>query len=1127
MIRCGKCGRENRQGRRFCAGCGTALELKCPQCGASNEPDEDYCGQCGFALVLGQGSAAERKPAPLISIVADNSEAQPLDGERKTVTALFADIKGSMELMEDLDPEEARAIIDPALKIMIDAVHHYDGHIVQSTGDGIFALFGAPIAHEDHPQRALYAALRMQEDIRRYGDRVRAQGQTPLQVRIGANTGEAVVRTLQTGEGQAEYTPIGHSTSLAARLQTLATPGSTVISDSTRRMVEGYFQLKGLGNTTIKGVSEPVGLFEVTGLGPLRTRLQAAARRGLTRFIGREAEMAQMRRALELAREGHGQIVATIGEPGVGKSRLFFEFKAVSESGCQVLEAYSVSHSKASAYLPVIELLREYFYIAAEDDERRRREKIGGKVLMLERSLEDTLPYIFMLMGVQEGSDPFAQMDPQVRRRRTQEAIKRILLRESLNQPLIVVFEDLHWIDNETQAFLNVLVDAIANARILLLVNYRPEYRHEWGNRGYYTQLRLDPLGVQNAEEMLRVLLGDTPELASLKQMVTERTEGNPFFIEQMIQALFETGALERNGIVKLTRPLAQIRVPATVQAMLAARIDRLAPAEKDLLQTAAVIGREFSRRLVGRVSGKAEEQAERIITQLQLGEFIYEQPTIHGDEYSFKHALTHEVAYNSLLGERRKLLHERIGDAIESLFAGRLHDHVTELARHYRRSSKTAKAIEYLYLAGEQARNRSAYSEATACLEDALQLLATLPADIERARTELKLQIAVAEALGPATFYGVRTDYGAENDQAEQAHEQAEQALNRARELSEQAGDVRQVFQVLYLLRLRHFARLELEDALALDDRLVALAERSQAPEMLTTAYASQGAELIVQGRLADARKLLEKAVAPTAVPHHGGLADPRIVSLCFLSHILWFLGYPDQARSYARHALATAGQGSHTYSIAGATYQSAWLDHLLGELDAAAEKAESALRISEEHGFFTPARTARWIKVWILGKRGMIEEGSKELDRLLTEMSVRRYFAMTRLLIVDAALNCGRIREGLEAVADAFVQMQTCGDRVCEAEFHRLKGELLLKRDVRKSEAEGCFRTAIAVARSQEAKSWELRATMSLSRLLATTERRDEARAMLAKIYNWFTEGFDTADLKDAKALLDELTL
>jgi class 3 adenylate cyclase len=464
-------------------------------------------------------------------IAAQDVPGEILDGERMMVTALFADIKGSMELMEDLDPEEARAIVDPALKLMIDAVHSYNGYVVQSTGDGVFALFGAPVAHEDHPHRALYAALRMREEMRHYAEGLRAERGINLQARAGVNTGEVVVRSIHTQGGHAEYTPIGHSTRLAARLQTLASPGAVLISESVRRLVEGYFKLKALGPARMKGANDAVELFEVTGLGPLRTRLQVAARRGLTRFVGRDEELAQMRRALELAREGHGQVVAVIGEPGVGKSRLFFEFKAIAWSGCLVLEAFSVSHGKASAYLPVSELLRNYFRISLEDDARQRREQIIGKVLGLDRSLEDTLPYVFALMGIPEGDDGLAQMDAQIRRRRTQDALKRILLRESLNQPLILVFEDLHWIDGETQALINLLADSIAVARILLLVNYRPDYRHEWGSRTHYTQLRLDPLGSESADLMLTTLLDDSSKLEALKRMIIKRTQGNPFFI--------------------------------------------------------------------------------------------------------------------------------------------------------------------------------------------------------------------------------------------------------------------------------------------------------------------------------------------------------------------------------------------------------------------------------------------------------------------------------------------------------------------------------------------------------------------------------------------------------------------
>ena len=499
---CSNCGADNPETAKFCIECASPFARRCPSCGTENPPRAKFCAQCTTHL-SGRASLASPTALPVpprqnVEVNAALTEGKTdgqLDGERKTVTALFADIKGSMELMEDLDPEEARAIIDPALKLMIDAVNRYGGYVVQSTGDGIFALFGAPLAYEDHPQRALYAALRLQDSIRSYSGKLVADGGTPLEARVGINTGEVVVRTLTSAAGRTEYTPIGHTANLAARMQVIAPSGSIAITERTRRLVEGYFQLKPRGPTRVKGLSELVEVYEVIGLGPLRTRLQRAAGRGLTKFVGREREMEALRHAAMLAREGQGQIVAAIADPGVGKSRLFYEFKATSASGWIVLETLSISHGKASAYLPIVDLLRNYFEISAADDERKRREKVAGKIAVLDRSLEDTLPYLFSLLGIVEGDDPLAQTDGQIKKRRTLEAIKRILVRESLNQPLMVVFEDLHWMDGESEALLNLLADSIGTSRVLLLVNYRPEYHHQWGSKTYYTQLRLDPLG--------------------------------------------------------------------------------------------------------------------------------------------------------------------------------------------------------------------------------------------------------------------------------------------------------------------------------------------------------------------------------------------------------------------------------------------------------------------------------------------------------------------------------------------------------------------------------------------------------------------------------------------------------
>jgi class 3 adenylate cyclase len=617
-MRCSKCKAENPPGKKFCGDCGAPLANLCPKCGVDNPAGKRFCGECG--TVLGTPAAATDKQSAAPIRVAGTPASETLEGERKTVTALFADIKGSTELMRDLDPEEARTIVDPVLQLMMAAVHRYDGYVAQSTGDGIFALFGAPVAHEDHPQRALHAALAMQEELRRYADRLRTDGKIPVEARVGVNTGEVVVRTIETG-GHTEYTPVGHVTNLAARMQTVAPTGGIAISEDTRRLVEGYFELRALGPTAIKGIAESVNVFEVIGTGLLRGHFELATRRGLTRFVGRERELTELQSALELARSGHGQVVAVVAEAGTGKSRLVYEFKATLSGDCGVLEAYSVSHGRASEWLPVLELLRGYFGIEGDDDPSKRREKLRVRLSVLDSKLNDTLPYLFGLLGIQENPDPLAQMDSQIRRRRILEVIKRIILSEALKHPIVVIFEDLHWIDSESQALLDLLADSIANSRVLLLVNYRPEYHHEWANKSYYLQLRLGALARENADTMLMTLLGDATELMPIKQLVVERTEGNPFFIEEFVQALFDDGALVRNGAIRLAHPTEQVRLPPTVQGVLAERIDRLPVEHKQLLQRLAVVGRESRLSLIQRLTSTAKTQVERMLSDLQSGD--------------------------------------------------------------------------------------------------------------------------------------------------------------------------------------------------------------------------------------------------------------------------------------------------------------------------------------------------------------------------------------------------------------------------------------------------------------------------------------------------------------------------
>ncbi|HEY7489948.1 MAG TPA: adenylate/guanylate cyclase domain-containing protein, partial [Candidatus Tectomicrobia bacterium] len=467
-----------------------------------------------------------------------------LEGERKQVTVLFADLKGSTELIEGLDPEDARALLDPALHHMMDAVHRYEGTVNQVLGDGIMALFGAPIAHEDHALRACYAALALQAAMRAYAEAGRRAHGVELQIRVGLNSGEVVVRAIGN-DLHMDYSAVGQTTHLAARMEQLATPGSIRLPGATLRLVEGLVRVNALGPVPVRGLAEPVEVFELLGATTVRRRLQATAARGLTRFVGRQHELDALHQALAQAEAGHGQVVAVVGEAGVGKSRLAYEFAHTHHTRpWLVLESASVSYGKATPYFPVIDLLKRYVHAEDQDEPRTIRAKVTGHILTLDDTLQDTLPALLALLEALPDESPFLQLDPPLRRQRTLDALKRVLLRESQVQPLLLVFEDLHWIDAETQALLNTLVESLPTARVVLLVNYRPEYQHGWGSKTYYTQLRLDPLPPVSAAEVLQVLLGEDPGLAPLKQLLIERTGGNPFFLEESVRTMVETGVL-------------------------------------------------------------------------------------------------------------------------------------------------------------------------------------------------------------------------------------------------------------------------------------------------------------------------------------------------------------------------------------------------------------------------------------------------------------------------------------------------------------------------------------------------------------------------------------------------------
>jgi class 3 adenylate cyclase/tetratricopeptide (TPR) repeat protein len=757
-MQCPRCQHENTPKAKFCEECAALLARTCANCGTQLSPTAKFCPECAHSVAAGPAEprfAAPQSYTPRHLAEKILSSKAALEGERKQVTVLFADLKGSMELLADRDPEEARKLLDPILEHMMEAVHRYEGTVNQVMGDGIMALFGAPLALEDHPVRACYAALRLQETVKKYGDEVFHSHGVTVRIRVGLNSGEVVVRAIGS-DLHMDYTAVGQTTHLAARMEQLADPGTILVSPATLQLVEGYVEVKGKGPVPIKGLEASVEVYELVGAGSVRSRLQAAAARGLTRFVGRDPEMEQLRLALERAAAGHGQVVAVVGEAGVGKSRLVYEVThSYRTQGWLILEGASASYAKTTPYLPVIDLLKTYFRVEGRDDTRTIREKVMGKILSLDRQLEPALSALLSLLDVPVEDAAWEHLDPPQRRLRTMDAVKRVVLRESQVQPLVVVVEDLHWIDAETQSLLDSLVESLPTARLLLLVNYRPEYQHGWGSKTYYRHLRIDPLPAEGADDLLASLLGADASLEPLKRTLIERTEGNPLFLEESARTLVETRALVGEpGAYRLAQELQAIQMPPTVQAILAARIDRLSPDDKRLLQAAAVIGKDVPFSLLQILAELPEADVHRCLTRLQAAEYLYEARLFPDLEYTFKHTLTYEVAYAGLLHERRRALHGQVLEAMEGLRPDRLAEQVERIARHALRAEQWEKAVAYLSRASTKAAARSAYRDAAAQLEQAIDALDHWPAGPKKTAAAIDLRLALRDVLTPLGRY-------------------------------------------------------------------------------------------------------------------------------------------------------------------------------------------------------------------------------------------------------------------------------------------------------------------------------------------------------------------------------------
>ncbi len=1006
-MKCQKCQHDNSDNAKFCEQCAAPLTQTCGNCGSQAPSTAKFCPQCGHPLKRipedpRNASLKSHVPQHLVDKILTSKAA--LEGERKQVTVLFADIKSSMELLADRDPEDAKKLLDPVIVRMTEAVHRYEGTVHRIMGDGIMALFGAPLAHEDHAVRACYAALRMQETVARYADEVQRSYGVPVTIRVGLNSGEIVISAIGD-DLHMEYTVVGETVHLAARMEQMAMPGSVLVTAHTLKLAEGYVATKSLGPVPVKGLADPVQIYEVTGAGTARTRLHAAAGRGLTRFVGRGVEQEQLRLALQLAGRSRGQVVAIVGQAGVGKSRLVHEFAhSPHTANWLVLECSATSYGHATPYQPITELLRNYFKINANDSAQSIRELVSSKIMTLDPSLQDAILPVLDLLNALDDEHAFRSLDPSQHRQRTYQAVTRLLLSENRVQPVNAIFEDIHWYDSLTLGLLNDLVIRALDARLLLVVTCRPEHKEEWASQPNYRQLRLEPLPGESLAELLQVLLGSNPGLKTLKTFLMKAASGNPFFVEEIVRSLVDTGVLEGGqGNYRLAKSFSSVEVPPTVQAVLAARIDRLSPAGKRLLQEAAVIGQDVPFDVLHKISGLSEDDIYHLLNDLQAGEFLYQTQLFPELQYSFRHALTHDVSYNGVLQDRRRDIHARIVDAIEKLYAGRLGEQIERLASHAVRGQLKEKAVHYLRQAGRKAAARSALSDARAWLEQAQSILKELPED----RATLEQDIEIRLELRP-----VLRQLGEGRQMLEQ--------LREAEAIATRLNDDRRRGLVCAFLTTVHSSVDQLDEALTTGSRALELAERLDDSKLR---FLSKSCLAQVHCYRGDYERAVElatdnlAALPPNWINEHFGMAVPvSVFDRAWLIMSLAELGRFSEAAKYEKEAIKIAETSEYAFTIGWAHFAAA-VPHLIkGDWAQAHTLVEHWITTLRTGNVAIQLPWAVAASAWVLAQIGETDEALnrvQEAERLLEDQAasgIVGHRAWAYLAVGRACLFLGR---------------------------------------------------------------------------------------------------------------------
>jgi class 3 adenylate cyclase/tetratricopeptide (TPR) repeat protein len=1117
---CGSCSAPCRPGIKFCEECGARLDTICPSCGTRVLPDKKFCGECGARL-----AGAAEHPAESARFAAPSGYTPPhlaerilkdraaLMGERKQVTVLFADVSGFTALSETLDPEEVHRLMNRAFELMLGEIHRYEGTVNQFLGDGLMALFGAPVAHEDHAQRAVHAAVGMQRVLREHREQLMRERGIEFRVRMGLNTGLVVVGAI--GDNlRMDYTAVGDTTNLAARMQQLAEPGQVVIAEPTYRLVHGYFETRSLGSVTVKNRRESVFAYEVIRAKGVLTRLEVQAERGLTPFVGREQELAVMVRAFRLAREGHGQIIFVVGEAGMGKSRLLLEFRErLAGEPVTWLEGPCISFGQSIPYFPIIELLKRNFQVEDTDSEAEIIAKADHGLASLGAEAQAAAPFLRYLLSVDPGDSAVVAMDPGQRRTRIFEALRQIILRGSQLRPIVMVIEDLHWIDQASEEYLKFLADSLAGAAVLLILTYRPGYSHPLGDRTFHSRIVLQPLSEDDSARMARGLLEASELPEQIKAMISKKAEGNPFFLEEIIRSFIETGALRRdNGRYVLAKSAEEIHVPDTINDLIMARIDRLAADQKRTIQVASVIGREFALRLLKRISD-IREQVERCLVELKSLEFIYEKTVFPDPEYIFKHALTHDVAYSSILHSQRRELHALIGWAIEEVYADRIEERLEELAYHFGQGEVWEKAFHYLRQAGAKAVALCVDREAVGFYERALEALDHFPGSAERDSHAIDLRL---EMRAPLWRLG-RLD-------------RLFALFQEAEEIAHRLGDPSRLNKIYAFLVQYYWAMGEQNRAIEYGRRCLQAADALDDLALRVTGNLYLGHSYHALGQFARAVEYLTQNVklleGERATEQFGLPGFPYVVSCAWALDSLANLGEFERASEFGRRGTQVAEAIDHPYSLAAIRTTTGYLHTFKGEFSKAIALLEPTLKLCREKnfaGWTMRSATALGIAYAQSGRPAEAIPLHQEAIRLQEEAGALVNRGHHWANLGGTLLLEGRAEEARRAAQEALTFAQAHGEQATEALSRWVLGEAAARQTPpAREEAEEQLGEAARLAETLGLKPLLGRCLVSLGLLAQQVGDGEKAREFWEKAAELFRSLGMTWFEAEAKRLL-----